>query len=80
MGIMLYKCFPYKCNKINMNEFWNLISEVEPPIGKNVWTTDNPFVAVPKVRANSWDGARWRNHEWQTLYWADPISRKRDEL
>jgi hypothetical protein len=32
------------------------------------------------VRANSWDGARWRNHEWQTLYWADPISRKRDEL
>lgn len=65
-----------------MNEFWHLPEELEPPIGKTVWTTTDPFKNIPVVRGDSWSGpgTRWRHHDWnEKVYWAFPISRKKDE-
>ncbi len=61
-----------------MNNFWHTVKELEPPIGKNVWTTSNPFYKVPTVRINSWDGKEWRFYmccNKDDMYWANPISR-----
>lgn len=65
-----------------MNEFWHTVDELEPPIGKTVWTTTDPFKNIPVVRGDSWSGSGtgWRHHDWnEKVYWAFPISRKKDE-
>ena len=62
----------------NNREFWNTVDELEPPVGKNVWTTANPFNKAPTVRINSWDGKRWRFYmcvNERDMYWALPINR-----
>lgn len=62
-----------------MNEFWHLPEELEPPIGKNVWTTTRPWSAVPCIRADSWNGKTWRNHgSTGKVFWAYPITRRTD--
>ena len=56
-------------------EFWHTVDELEPPEGKNVWTTNNPFISTPKIRLNSWDGVKWRHWYSGIIYWANPIKR-----
>lgn len=66
-----------------MNEFWHTVDELEPPRNKNVWTTTDPFRSAPKIRLGCWNGSSWSdNYKSETvrkIYWAEPISRKRDE-
>lgn len=66
-----------------MNEFWHTTDELEPPIGKNVWTTLDPFRSAPKIRLGCWNGSNWgdsyKSDPWRKVYWASPINRKSDE-
>ena len=62
-----------------MNEFWHTVNELEPPIGKTVWTTTDPFKSIPVIRSDSWNGpgTGWRHHGFgKNVYWAFPISKK----
>lgn len=61
-----------------MSKFWHTVKELEPPEGKNVWTTENPFISAPKIRLNSWDGFKWRYGYEDSTYWAFPINKKAD--
>ena len=60
-------------------EFWHTVEELEPPRGKMVWTTTDPFKSVPVIRGDSWNGSGfgWRNHTYTKVYWANPINRRK---
>jgi hypothetical protein len=66
-------------NKPDFSDFWHTVDELEPPKHKKVWTTTFPFSKIPVIRADSWDGTKWNNHGCRRIYWAFPISRKKDE-
>lgn len=63
-----------------MNEFWYKVSELEPPLGKNVWVTSDPFISVPKIRIDNWNGKNWKYHQRDDVYWACPINKKNDQI
>lgn len=63
-----------------MDNFWHTVDELEPPIGKSVWTSNDPFKAIPKIRSDAWNGSKWNHyHKYGKCYWAFPITRKKDE-
>jgi len=66
-------------NTINVDDFWHLVSEIEPPVGKLVWVTTNPF-KIPAIRADSWNGpgTGWVRHgNRKDVYWAFPIIKQK---
>ena len=66
-----------------MNEFWNTVSELEPPKNKQVWTTLDPFRKSPKIKLRSWNGKDWTGPApksiYNEIYWALPVNRAKQQ-